>query len=147
MKRHEALVQLSRDHHYGLLANWKIKKGLSKNIETDRIARYVSKFYEEHLKEHFQEEEELVFPLLGNENPLIQKALKEHQEIHQLAAKGFQDAEALQKFGELLEQHTRFEERQIFQEVQDKVPEEKLQVLLKNSNFKELGDPDFDDKF
>lgn len=41
MKRHAALVQLSRDHHYGLLLCWKLKEGLKKEIEVERMSKYI----------------------------------------------------------------------------------------------------------
>ncbi len=40
-KRHIALQPLSREHHQGLLLSWKIRKGLSRKIEFDRIQNYV----------------------------------------------------------------------------------------------------------
>ena len=81
IKRSEELVPLSRDHHSGLLLCWKIKTGVQKAISADRIANYVVFYYRSHLEEHFRQEEEYIFPLPGNEDPLIQKAVAEHHEI------------------------------------------------------------------
>ena len=35
LKRHAGLVELSRDHHHGLLLSWKIRQGLKKEIEPE----------------------------------------------------------------------------------------------------------------
>lgn len=146
MKRHEALVQLSRDHHFGLLLCWKIKEGLKRDVEPQRIAKYIKFFFESHLKDHFAEEEQYIFPVLGNENPLVAEALSQHREIEKMANQDLATAEELTSFKDLLEKHIRFEERQLFQEIQEKATEEQLENLLK-IDFHDLTEPDYDDEF
>ena len=68
IKRNEALVQLSRDHHYGLLLCWKIREGIKRRIEPQRIKNYVDWFWLHHLEQHFEIEEKYLFPILGNQN-------------------------------------------------------------------------------
>lgn len=146
MKRHEALVQLSRDHHFGLLLCWKIKEGLKRDVEPQRIAKYVKFFYESHLKDHFAEEEQHIFPVLGNENPMVAEALSQHREIEKMANQDLATGEELTSFKDLLEKHIRFEERQLFQEIQEKATEEQLENLL-IIDFHDLKEPDYDDEF
>ncbi len=56
IKRHETIVQFSREHHYGLLLVWKIKQGIQKNIDPERISSYVLYFFENDiLFSHIQE--------------------------------------------------------------------------------------------
>ena len=146
MKRHEALVQLSRDHHFGLLLCWKIKEGLKRDVEPQRIAKYVKFFYESHLKDHFAEEEQHIFPVLGNENQLVAEALSQHNEIEKIANQDLATVAELTSFKDLLEKHIRFEERQLFQEIQEKATEEQLENLLK-IDFHYLKEPEYEDEF
>lgn len=146
MKRHNALVQLSRDHHFGLLTSWKIKQGIAKDIAAERIARYIETFYQQRLAEHFEEEERWIFPLLSAGHPLVQEAVNEHRILQQIILNKPKDYESLSRFGNLLEQHIRMEERQLFQEIQDSVPVEKLDELL-NLPFAEHGELTWADEF
>lgn len=146
MKRHEALVQLSRDHHFGLLLCWKLKEGLKKEISPERMSRYIQLFYLQNLKPHFQEEEETLFPILGDENPFIIEAVEQHREFARMVQKGFRTPQEIQVFRDLLELHIRKEERVIFPEIEATATEEQLQNLLK-ANHAELKEPDYDDIF
>ncbi len=146
MKRHEALVQLSRDHHFGLLLCWKLKQGLKKEIDVDRMAKYIELFYHHNLKPHFAEEEHDLFPLLGEEHPLIAEAIAEHHEFAEMVIRGFTTAEEIQHFRDLLEKHIRTEERQIFPAIEEAATEEQLQALL-NQEHAALKEPEYDDEF
>ena len=55
IKRHQALVAFSKDHHFGLLLIWKIKQGLANAIRVERITNYILYFFEEYLLQHFKE--------------------------------------------------------------------------------------------
>ena len=146
MERHEALVQLSRDHHFGLLLCWKLKEGLKKEISAERMGKYVQLFYEHNLKLHFLEEEETLFPLLGNDHPLIKEAISEHREFEKIVSDGFKDLKEIKYFGDLLESHIRKEERQIFPAIEEHASDEELQNLLEE-NHPALKEPDYDDIF
>ena len=144
MKRHEALVQLSRDHHFGLLLCWKLKEGLKKDISVERMSKYIVLFYEQNLKPHFAEEEETIFLILGNAHPLIEEAISQHRELEKMISDGFETPEQIQTFRDLLELHIRTEERQIFPEIENTATEEELQNLLKQ-NYPELKEPEYED--
>ncbi len=129
IKRHEGLKTLSREHHHGLLLCWKIRAGIKKNIELSRIKKYADWFYNTHLIPHFEAEEKYFFPILGNENELIKKALSEHRRLKRL----FEDISDLHKslgqIEEELERHIRFEERAVFNEIQKKATQTQLLFL------------------
>ena len=146
MKRHEALVQLSRDHHFGLLLCWKLKEGIKKNISPERMSKYIKLFYNHNLKPHFSEEEETLFPLLGNEHPLIKEAISEHREFAKMIADDFKTPEEIQIFQELLNKHIRKEEREIFPEIEKNATDEELQNLL-SFDHPALKEPEYDDIF
>ncbi|MEJ7693103.1 hemerythrin domain-containing protein [Daejeonella sp.] len=143
MKRHAALVPLSRDHHGGLILARLLQKDAPpyKGLPADLPGKadYAVKFYNEELIEHFHSEEKIV-PLVKNINPrldeLLGSVLEEHKILHSL----FRDltdhadlASKLDLLGKTLEDHIRKEERQLFPLIQDTVGTEtldKLQHLL-----------------
>ncbi len=146
MKRHKALVQLSRDHHFGLLLCWKLKEGLKKNISPERMSKYIGLFYLKNLKPHFAEEEETVFEILGNEHPLIKEAVSQHRTFEKMISDGFETPQQIRDFRDLLELHIRTEERHIFPAIEEKATNEQLENLLKQ-NYPELKEPEYDDVF
>lgn len=117
IKRHPALVKLSKDHHFGLLLGWKVKKGINNNIDASRIANYILAFADAELLPHFNEEEEDLFSLLSSADNMRLRAEAEHagikQWLRQLKA-GDYTLEDLVSFTEELSAHIRFEERQLF---------------------------------
>lgn len=146
MKRHEALVQLSRDHHFGLLLCWKLKEGLRREILVARMSKYIGLFYLQNLKPHFAEEEETIFKVLGEEHPLIKDAISQHRTFHKMIEDGFETPAQIETFRALLELHIRTEERQIFPEIEKQATDEQLEEILK-LDHPELKEPDYDDIF
>jgi hemerythrin-like domain-containing protein len=146
IKRHEALKPLSRQHHHGLLLCWKISQGLSKKTELSRIGAYVSYFFSQHIRPHFREEEEKIFPLLGEKHPSVLKALSDHAGLHRLFVKPDKSASDFRELTTLLEQHIRFEERVLFKEIQDHAPEG-LALLNTIENESCATDDEWPDEF
>ena len=129
IKRDENLKPFSREHHHGLLLSWKIKTGFNKNIEIDRIKKYADWFYLNHLNPHFIAEEKYLFPILGNDNDLIKRALSEHQNLRKLFESTSDIANNLHQIETDLNQHIRFEERILFNEIQDIASTEQLKAI------------------
>ena len=67
MKRHEQLQSLSRQHHNGLLAALLLKKGIEKTAEANVMTAFIIDFWRNHLKEHFENEEQVLHCAPGNE--------------------------------------------------------------------------------
>lgn len=132
IKRDDLLKPLSRDHHHSLLLCWKIRAGVKKEIETTRIKKYVDWFYETYALPHFELEEKYAFPILGNENELIKKALAEHKYLKELFTATTNIQNNLSIIEKELEKHIRFEEREVFNEVQKNATVEQLQEIDKN---------------
>jgi len=136
LKRSKALIEFSRDHHFGLLMVWKIRKGLQLKIEPARIGRYAVYFYENDLDVHFSEEETLLFDQLDPVDSLRTRAEYEHARVRQyietLRARPA-DADTLRLLSDLVETHIRFEERELFPYIEAKVGEEKLLELAKHA--------------
>lgn len=129
IKRHQALQPLSRQHHFGLLFSWKLRKGFSKNIETERLSEYAKWFFQHEIKPHFSDEEKYVFPILEEGNELVERALKEHRRIERLFKDSKDPDKSLSLLEEELDAHIRFEERILFNEIQNAATEEQLQKI------------------
>ena len=138
IKRNKLLQPISREHHHGLLLSWKIRQGISRNIDPLRIKKYVDWFFENHLIPHFEFEEKYIFTILDPQNELIIKALNDHQRLQKLANDNQNIADSIREFEVELEQHIRFEERILFAEIQQHAtPEDwkKLEAQHHDENF------------
>ena len=129
IKRAEYLKALSREHHHGLLLCWKIKTGFLKTVSTTRIKAYTDWFFINYLLPHFKMEEKYIFPILGNENILIKQAIEEHKKLSDLFSNTTQIETSLKQIQEELEKHIRFEERILFNEIQNAATPEKLKAI------------------
>ena len=123
---------LSRDHHFGLLFSWKIKQGIARNVDTIRMRDYLNFFWSEHLKDHFLDEEVLLFNRLDAEEPCVQ-AKKDHQQIVNLieAANAADQGDYLvyEKLISFLNDHIRFEERVVFPHLEKVLSESTLNSI------------------
>lgn len=146
IKRDKALQGVSREHHHGLLLCWKIRTGFSKGIAEGRIKKYVGWFYETHLIPHFKLEEDYIFPILGNDHELVKKALSQHKRLHRIFTETETLSKSLSLIEEELEQHIRFEERVLFNEIQKTATKKQLKTILKIHNDEKFND-NTDDPF
>ncbi len=145
IKRNESLVALSKEHHFGLLANWKIKRGFDLKAEPKRIADFVVNFWETHLEAHFNAEEQILF--ISINHALVDEALQQHAELRSLVKSiGTEGTpEQLTRFGNLLEKHIRFEERQVFKMLQQELSEKQLNEIGKK--LEKLHNEPFEDNY
>jgi len=139
MKRHEALIPLSRDHHGTLILARLLRSDAPpfKELPTDAKgkAEYALKHYRKELLNHFEQEEKMI-PMLKGINTTLDSLLAcmkaEHQELHSLfnSINLDQDLSAqLDVIGRTLESHVRKEDRVIFPLIQDSCSEEVLNKL------------------
>jgi len=131
IKRHHALQPVSREHHHGLLLSWKIREGFKLKVTPERIKKYTDWFWTNHLQAHFEFEEAHIFPLLGSENKLIKRALREHVRLKGLFSATDRVAINLSLIEEELVTHIRFEERILFKEIEEIASEEHLEIIAK----------------
>lgn len=144
IKRHEAIQPLSRDHYHGLLLCWKIRQGHKKGVSPERMMEYARHFFEQHLREHFREEEQYLFPLLGLEDPLIDRACNEHKRLEYLFFEEKDLAEAVKLIALELDHHIRFEERELFNKIQEKAGAGELQRVNKQLHSRPADQPQED---
>jgi iron-sulfur cluster repair protein YtfE (RIC family) len=133
IKRHSAIAELSRDHHSGLLLVWKIREGIKKSTEPNRIKLYIIHSFDSELEPHFKEEEELLFSKIAKENKLRLEAETDHTTIRQLIntirIDTLSSYDLFEKFAECLEKHIRFEERILFNFIQESFSESDLSQI------------------
>jgi hemerythrin len=132
LKRHRAIVSFSKEHHFGLLLVWKIRQGLKKAITPVRISDYVIFFFKEDLEEHFNEEERLLFSRLPVTDELRKHAELDHLIIHTMInalEKRKSNTTLLNDFADLLEEHIRFEERELFNHLQESISAAELEEI------------------
>lgn len=146
IKRHEALQPLSRQHHFGLLFSWKIRKGLTEQISLERLKTYRDWFFGKEILPHFETEEKHIFPILGNENSLVQRALKEHIRIKDLFTAETDLENSFKKLEKELQAHIRFEERILFNKLEEVASAEELEKINKIHYPENLQD-DYQDPF
>ena len=140
MRRHSPLVLLSEEHHHELARARRLLRAAGAGPEQRlAVARaYVDAFFTETV-EHFRREEEVLFPLYvrrASSTPMLERILREHMELHGLvralraeAAAGDIPPEALRSLGDLLRDHVRVEERELFAEIERLVPATELEGL------------------
>lgn len=146
IKRHKALQPLSRQHHFGLLFSWKLRKGFNKNIEIERLQEYAKWFFKNEIEPHFKDEEAFLFPILEKDNELIERALKEHRRLKRLFHDTKNPVKSLHHLEEELDAHIRFEERILFNEIQKVATEAQLKKIEDiHSNLPKS--PDYHDPF
>jgi len=83
-----------------------------------------------HLEPHFEIEERLLLPALAaiGEDELAEGIRGDHAALRALLAEGRGEA-GLRSFGERLRAHVRFEERQVFEGTQDRLPPSALRAI------------------
>lgn len=129
LERHALLKPVSREHHEGLMLCWHIRKALAQGRDPDVQMRACADFYHTHLLSHFAIEEEAVFPVLGAGDPLVKRALAEHRRLTLLFLAWDDPLSNLSLIEEELKAHIRFEERVLFQRVQEVASEEQLERI------------------
>jgi len=137
LKRHPELIPLSREHHEGLILAQLLKSDVPdyKGLPQDTAGKvaYAQTTYEQQLRAHLEREETWLVPLsLEQAAPLpdmARRVLEEHRQIRQgIQALSEQSSPPeLDALGRLIEQHIRFEEREWFGKLQERVEQLKVE--------------------
>ena len=130
MLRDPSLIPLSHQHHNGLALCVMIRRSLTSDSSAGNVERWARKAvdrYEIELVNHFEIEEEVLFPVCAG-IPLVEELLAQHGEVRRLveALRKAPSAALLEEFGELLTKHIRLEENELFEQAQRVVPREDL---------------------
>lgn len=138
MKRITELRKLSEHHHHGLVLARKAIRAASggNEAEVKRTWDHVLKKFEMDLEPHFRIEEEYITPVLERkgEQDFARRLLSEHEQLRTFVSDEAQhNANALNRFGILLERHIRFEEREVFETVQRVFTHDELNAIIEAS--------------
>lgn len=151
IQRHSSIAQFSREHHFGLLLGYKIKQGLRYEVTPERIRAYILYAFDKEIMHHFEEEERVLFPALPGNNELIVTALEQHTAIRNLLINISSDKfekDQLSEMAALIEEHIRFEERQLFNYLQDNLEEATLnEISGRHIHAKQDHDKNWPDHF
>lgn len=152
MKRHTALIPLSRDHHSTLILSRLLRSDAPpyKGLPSDSIekAKYALKHYHEELIHHFEQEEKIIPLLKGLDaelDTLLGEMKSEHYQLHEMFGSLVLERDdlsaQLDRLGRSLESHVRKEDRLIFPLIQDTCNEKLLNelVAILNGNNGEKG--------
>jgi hemerythrin-like domain-containing protein len=127
MLRDPALIPLSQQHHNGLALCVLTRRGLAADAGLVKLAKRIIDRYELELINHFEIEEQVLFPLCAP-SPLIEQLLADHRTLEALVEKLRVEPTAaiLEEFCELLSTHIRREERELYEQAQRTIPREAL---------------------
>jgi hypothetical protein len=130
MQRAPELVPLSHDHHRALVlarrCRWAVagRQGLSPAA----VWAEVREVFAAELEPHFRIEETLLLPALEavGEAEAVRRTRADHEVLRGMIAAESLDADALERFGEVLDAHVRFEERELFEVAQARLTRAQL---------------------
>ena len=133
MKRHDALAQLSRDHHQALFQAMRLMRA-TENDAAEVLENFLD-FWTDKGQLHFRAEEEVLLPAYSahgdaSAEPVV-RVLVDHVEIRRAAhelgeTRGPARLEPLHSLGRRLEAHVRHEERVLFPLIEATLPDEEL---------------------
>ena len=134
LKRSKELAPLSREHHDGLLFAWKIKQGLANGTSCEILSNYTRWFWSNHIKPHFKDEEKVLVKFLPEDNALVKQMFKEHAQIRDLVnyLDKEPDSSSLQFLAEFINNHIRFEERELFAYAEQTLTPAQLNEIYKD---------------
>lgn len=131
LKRSKELAPLSREHHDGLLFAFKIRQGLKNGASVSKLKQYTIWFWQQHIKPHFYQEEKILLPHFPANHELAIRLSKEHEYIREFILSLDRDADQA-TFGQLcdlLDDHIRFEEREVFAYLEKTLSETERQEI------------------
>jgi hemerythrin-like domain-containing protein len=137
MLRDPSLIPLSHQHHNGLALCVMTRRSLREDATQRNVAKLARRAvdrYELELANHFEIEEQILFPAIEGAlgpQPLVAELTAEHRELERMIAglRSEPAAALLEQFCTLLNDHIRREENELFQTVQARLPEATLRAL------------------
>jgi hemerythrin-like domain-containing protein len=133
MLRDPSLIPLSQQHHNGLVLCILTRRALAADGSAENVAKQAQRVidrYELELANHFEIEEQVLFPACGP-MPIVGDLLAEHRAMEAGIAelRTTPSAALLEQFCALLSKHIRREESELFEPVQAALPREVLDRL------------------
>lgn len=129
MRRYDALRAWSSEHHLALALAAQLKRAAG-TPEAEKIWQKARQRFVAELEPHFQAEEARLLSALerAGKRDLVQRTRAEHAELRRMVREG--GIPDMPGFAELLAQHIRFEERELFEAAQREIPPAELATLM-----------------
>ena len=132
MLRDRSLIPLSQQHHNGLALCVLTERSLAQDASAANVtalARKAIDRYELELTNHFEIEEQILFPAI--ESPLIAGLIAEHRQLEAMIGRLRDEPSTahLLEFTALLRTHIRREESELFEDIQRQLSREVLDSL------------------
>ena len=133
MKRHPALVSLSRDHHHALVIARQLRNAATQTAS--EATRAFLSHWDTEQKQHFRLEEELLLPAYAAhgapDHPTVIRMLLDHMLIRRDADQlaNAPRLELLHDLGARLAAHVELEEHELFPLIEQTIPEPELDAL------------------
>ncbi|HEX4876659.1 MAG TPA: hemerythrin domain-containing protein [Chitinophagaceae bacterium] len=151
IKRSKQLAPLSREHHDGLLFAWKIKQGIALNATVEQMRNFALWYWRHHIKPHFFQEEKILLPYLPPDNPMKHRLKEEHDHIRELIIGLDEGTDADKRhliiLSDLINQHIRFEERELFPFMEQLLTPEQLDSVFSQLEAHPLTCEEWTDEF
>lgn len=148
LKRHPSMQPLSRDHYSGLVIAQTLSRGSDGDDQQRRTAlNKLIEAWSSEIAEHFHDEERLLPALMTSEE--LDRLRQEHRAIRQLVAEGETSqkhneapaADWLRRAGQTLNDHIRWEERELFVAIEKRATPEQLRKLEQETTIIESHRP------
>jgi hemerythrin-like domain-containing protein len=130
MLRDSSLIPLSHQHHNGLALGVLTRRSLEADGSDENVAkqaRRIVRQYEIELSNHFEIEEQVLFPACGP-MPIVAELVAEHRRMEAMVERLRKDPtrEGIEEFCDQLARHIRREENELFEQIQRELPREVL---------------------
>jgi len=132
IKRSKQLAPLSCEHHDGLLFVWKIRQGFSNHTQITKMQQYTMWYWQQHIKPLFFREEKILLPHMKSNHPMTTRFKEEHDQIRELILGLDKEADKryLVLLVDLIESHIRFEERELFNFLEQSLSSDELEEIF-----------------
>jgi len=149
IKRSKELAPLSREHHDGLMYVWKIREGIKNGTSVDKLFNYTKWFWLQHIKPHFYQEEKILLPYLPPNHAFTVRLQREHENIREFILNLDTEADktTFLQLCDLLNDHIRFEERQLFLYLEQTVSADDLKKIFEQLEEHPVCATGWDDEF
>ncbi len=118
MRRDPNLQDLSRDHHHALVLARRAVRAATDGSDAEVALMWgsIAAAFSAELEPHFEIEERLLLPPLeaAGADEVARRTRADHQQLRALLMVGDDARGQLRRFGELLRDHVRFEEAELF---------------------------------
>jgi len=137
LKRRPELQALSEDHHNALVIALRCRRVAQGQLDVERaeFRASVLEFVRLQIEPHFEVEETYLLPALRDlgEAEMADRILDEHARLRALVSERLAADAGLLAFGRLLDDHIRYEERVVFEQVQDRLGADALAEIGRRS--------------